>query len=85
MFLNPAKYPAIHSISYYSRENQVALKHYQRRLLLRGLGAWRLEVRLMKAQRDQLEEQELHRRKIDALLQMAVMKGESQKLVTHNN
>ena len=55
----------------------MASEHYQRHLLLRALGAWRSEVRAAAARRRWTEEQEGHRRKMEALLRLAAMKAES--------
>lgn len=54
-----------------SREQQVALEHYECHLLLKTLLAWRSAGRLAGAHRRQLEDQQVHRRKMDALLRAA--------------
>lgn len=59
----------------------MASEHYEKQLLLRALGAWRLEVRLAKAQQQQLEQQELRRMKMEALLKVAAKKAEHQRYV----
>ncbi len=57
------------------REHDVAAEHYEKRLLLQALVAWRSEVRCAAAQRKQSEEQEEHRKKMDALLRLAATKA----------
>lgn len=54
----------------------MASEHYGSRLLLKALTAWASVVRLAKTQREQLEEQQVHRRKMEALLKAATIKAQ---------
>ena len=57
----------------------MAQEHYECRLLLRVLLAWQSAVRLAGIEKKQLQEQQVHRRKMDALLRAAAaMKDEGQ-------
>ena len=51
-------------------------EHYERRLLLKVLNRWQVEMRKHKAKRQQLQDQQLHRKKMEGLLRLALQKVE---------